>query len=110
MNDEGGVSHLTGVMFIRAFIFSLNIWKPHPSPPGLLILHVKDRFFFFTTGRRGTSPTRGPPPPSEQALLMQDSASGQAVLTLSKTYFLRHATLAKPIAKVDDRDDAIFNL
>ena len=29
VNAEGGVPRLTGVMFIRAFIFSLNIWKPH---------------------------------------------------------------------------------
>ena len=43
---KGGVPRLTGVMFFRAFIFSLNIWKPHPIAPGLLILHVNARFFF----------------------------------------------------------------
>ena len=29
VNAGGVVPRLTGVMFIRAFIFSLNIWKPH---------------------------------------------------------------------------------
>ena len=53
VNVEGGVPSLTGVMFIQAFIFSLIIWKPPPSAPGLLILHVK-ALFFFTMGRRGT--------------------------------------------------------
>ena len=40
-----------------------SIWKPHPSAPGLQILHVKP-----STGRWGTSSTWGPPPPCEEAL------------------------------------------
>ena len=58
MNDEAGVPHLTGVMFIRTFIFSLHIFKPHPSAPWVLILHVKAPCF-FTAGERGSSPTHG---------------------------------------------------
>ena len=47
VNAEGGVPCLTEVMFIGAFIFSLNIWKPHTSTLWLLILHVKALSFFF---------------------------------------------------------------
>ena len=47
VNAEGGVPRLIVVMFIRAFVFSLNIKKPHPSAQGLLILLLKARFFYY---------------------------------------------------------------
>ena len=50
VNAEGGVPRLFWVMFFWAFIFSLKLWKPHPSYPGLLRLDVKARFFLLLEG------------------------------------------------------------
>ena len=44
-----------------------SIWKPHPSAPGLKILHVKARFLLPQVAGVPHIPG-GPPPPCEQAL------------------------------------------